>query len=130
MFFLLSRSYLRVQYHDKFNVNMDFSPFTSKFSYWCLSPKEGEEKEHLSGSRQMGIWEWTPFIPASVQDQYKFVSINLIKQWRSGCLGNHWEQVAVVKIDFPVGAEAASFPLSFTRHLSVVISLASQKSRG
>lgn len=123
--------------HNILKINMD----------WSSSPKEGEEKEHLSGSSKKkfighlsvvgihvfpfpSIREWTAFIPASLQDQYKFVSINLIKQWRSGCLGNHWEQVAVVKIDIPVCAEAAGFPLSFTRHLSVVISLASQKSRG
>lgn len=57
----------------------------------------------------------------------KRVSRNLIKQWRSGCPGNHWEQVALVKIAHPVCAKAASFPLLFNLLLSVVISLVRQK---
>lgn len=34
---------------------------------------------------------------------YKCVSIKVIKQWHSSCLGNHLEQVAVVKIDIVPG---------------------------
>lgn len=45
------------------------------------------------------------------------VHINLIRQWRTCCLGNHWERVTVVKIDFTLYAEVASFPFSFTLHL-------------
>lgn len=39
---------------------------------------------------------------------YTFAFTNLIKQWHSGCLDNHREQVTEVKIDPPVCEEAAS----------------------
>lgn len=105
-----------------------------------LMPKQREENTWVVHSKYNTYCGWnkvflsflftslcSPFILVPLLDPYNFVSRNLIEQWRSGCPGNHWEQVALVKIAHPVCAKAASFPLLFNLLLSIVISLVRQR---